>query len=218
MILWLLEELETPYNLELYERVDGRAPPELKKVHPRGKSPVLVTATGRVIVERSAIALHLISTYDTAGRFQIPAGTAADADPAADTVHEDYLMSLANASLGPLLVVGLVLNQLAVRSPFFVRPLFAGLGATLNRAFLNAELDGVLRDLDAQLQGRDYLMGRPEPTRAEFVVLWHVDSGHQGGYLDLDKYPNVKAWHARCTARPAWKRALEKGNGYNVAF
>ncbi|KAL2126356.1 hypothetical protein VTI74DRAFT_1130 [Chaetomium olivicolor] len=170
---------------------------ELKKVHPRGKSPVPLTATGRIIVERSAIALHLIGTYDTAERFQIPAGTAADADLAADTVHQDYFMSLTNTSLGPLLGVGFVLNQLTVRSPFF---------------------DGVLRDLDAQLQGHDYIMGLPEPTRSEFVVLWHVDSSHQGGYFDLDKYPTVMAWHPRCTAGPAWKRALEEGNGYNVAF
>lgn len=184
-------------------------------MHPRGKSPVLVTGAGRVIAERSAIALYLIGTHDAAGRFQIPAGAGGPAD---DAVHEEFLVSLGNSSLGPLLVVALVLGQLTKKSPFFVRPLFAGIAATLNKAFLTAELDGVLRDLDAQLQGRDFLMGRPEPTRADFVNLWHVDMGLQGGYLPLDQYPNVKAWHARCTARPAWKRALEKGNGYNLVF
>lgn len=184
-------------------------------MHPRGKSPVLVTGAGRVIAERSAIALYLIGTYDTAGRFQVPAGTA---DPAGDAVHEEYLASLGNSSLGPLLMVALVLGQLAKKAPFFVRPLFSGIAATVNKAFLAAELDSVLRELDAQLQGRDYLLGRPEPTRADFVDLWHVDMGLQGGYLQLDAYPNVKAWHARCTARPAWKRSLEKGNGYNLVF
>src|ERR1700744_4969928 len=69
-ILWLLEELEIPYNLELHRRIDQRSPPELKQTHPLGKAPQLETGNGRVIVESVVIAKYLIETYDKTGKFK----------------------------------------------------------------------------------------------------------------------------------------------------
>lgn len=55
-VIWLLEELGTPYELKVYKRgADLRAPKELKDVHPLGKSPVITTEDGRVIAESGAI-------------------------------------------------------------------------------------------------------------------------------------------------------------------
>jgi glutathione S-transferase len=42
-ILWMLEEVGAPYEIKFHQR-DAQtrlAPPELKKVHPLGKSPVI---------------------------------------------------------------------------------------------------------------------------------------------------------------------------------
>ncbi len=67
--LWLIEELGLDYNPKIYERNDmGRAPPELKTVHPLGKSPV-IEDDKHVIAESGAIALHLIENYDANGCF-----------------------------------------------------------------------------------------------------------------------------------------------------
>ncbi len=67
--LWLIEELGLDYELKIYDRNEmGRAPPELKEVHPLGKSPVIVD-DGQVISESGAIAMHLIENYDSTGRF-----------------------------------------------------------------------------------------------------------------------------------------------------
>jgi glutathione S-transferase len=66
-ILWLLEELRVPYQLELYRRNPATrlAPPELKRVHPLGKSPV-ITDDGEVIAESGAIIEYLVEKYGAA--------------------------------------------------------------------------------------------------------------------------------------------------------
>ena len=59
-ILWLLEELGVPYELKRYQRHPKTrlAPPELKQVHPLGKSPV-VTEDGLVVAESAPILEYL---------------------------------------------------------------------------------------------------------------------------------------------------------------
>ena len=63
-ILWLLEELGTPYDIRKYQRMEGLplAPPELKEVHPLGKSPVL-TDGDRTMAESGAIVEYIIDIY-----------------------------------------------------------------------------------------------------------------------------------------------------------
>jgi len=66
-ILWLLEELGVPYELKIYQRDKATklAPPELKKIHPLGKSPV-ITDGGEVIAESGAIIEYLVETRPAA--------------------------------------------------------------------------------------------------------------------------------------------------------
>ncbi|KAL7622888.1 hypothetical protein AAE478_006567 [Parahypoxylon ruwenzoriense] len=228
LILWLLEELGIEYNLVVHKRgKDMRAPPALKDVHPLGKSPVLVTPRGRVITERAAIALWLINNYDEGARFRIPPS----ADGGDDAVREEQLISLGGATLNPLIMIKLITTLLVRRAPLPARPLVAAVRWALDRAFLDAELAHVVEYLDSELlllpgaggesgdgQGgsREYFMGTKEPTRADFTLLWYVDWGVQGGWVDLEKFPRLKEWYERCTARPAWKTALEKGGGYDL--
>src|SRR6478735_7615316 len=75
-ILWLLEELGTPYEIVPYQRMSPVpfAPPELKKIHPLGKSPVLEDG-GKVIAESGAEVEYLIDTYG-GGKFKPKPGTA----------------------------------------------------------------------------------------------------------------------------------------------
>jgi len=63
---------------------------------------------------------------------------------------------------------------------------------------------------------KEWFMGGDAPSRADFVLHFFVGLAVQPGYVDLDRYPKLKAWMARCEAREAWKRALEKGNGYDL--
>ncbi|KAK8112229.1 uncharacterized protein PG998_008686 [Apiospora kogelbergensis] len=236
-ILWLLEELGIEYDIVPYKRIKGRAPPELKQVHPCGKSPLLVTGSGRVIAERSAISLYLIRTYDGEGRFQVahpvlpsPSSSSSSEDDD-DLVREEQLVSLGTATLNPVVMLAFILGFLVKMSPFFVWPLTAGFNLMLRKAFLDAELASGFGELERALlrpktttanhqqqqHAREFLMGGPRPTRADFVTQWYVEWAMAAKLVDLDKYPAVRAWYDRCQARPAYRRALEKGNGYNLA-
>ena len=84
-ILWLLEELGTPYEIKAYQR-DAQtrlAPPELKALHPLGKSPV-ITDDDRTIIESGAIIDYIIRRHG-GGRLQ--------PDPASKA-YDDYVQWL----------------------------------------------------------------------------------------------------------------------------
>ncbi|KAI0179370.1 hypothetical protein GGR52DRAFT_303606 [Hypoxylon sp. FL1284] len=235
--LWLLEELGIEYELVVHKRVENRAPPSLRAAHPLGKAPTLVTPNGRVVTERSAIALWLIGAYDEGARFRLPPRESkGDGEGEDDVVREDQLLSLGAATLAPLLMVKLVLGLAVRQAPLPARPLVRAVRHGIDRAFLDAELAAVFGYLDSQLscssrdaagaegeggaQKKDceWFMGTPGPTRADFCLLWYVDWAMQWEWVDFDKYPRLRDFRARCTARPAWKRALEKGGGYNLKF
>ncbi|OTB08914.1 hypothetical protein M426DRAFT_129185 [Hypoxylon sp. CI-4A] len=223
-ILWLLEELGIEYNLVIHERVKNRAPPALKEVHPLGKSPTLITPSGRVITERSAIAQWLISTYDEGARFRTPTPSLdINSNSEDDATREAQLLSLGSATLSPLLMLKLVLELAVRQAPFPARPIVAAVRLGINRAFLDGELALVVGHLEEQLapkgEARDWFLGTEEPTRVDFSLLWYVDWAVQWGWFDIEKYPRLKEFRARCLARPAWKRGLEKGgNKYNLKF
>jgi len=209
-ILWLIEELEIPYNLELHRRVKQRAPPELKETHPLGKAPQLVTHNGRVITESAVIARYLIETYDKAGKFK------GDGEKN-DWIRDDQLCNIAAASIGPVMILDLILLMASRMAPFVVRWLISPVYSTLHAQFSGPELHSYYKYLDDQLEGQDYFMGRT-PGRADFVISFPVDQCTAIDILDLKQYPRLEKWHARCKERPAWKRSLEKGNGYELGF
>ena len=211
-IFWLLEELEIPYNLELHTRQESgaersRAPAELRKTHPLGKAPQLITADGRVIIESTAIAKYLLKTYDTTGTF------AGDGHKN-DWIRNEELSSLAANSLQPILVLDLVFQQLTKRSPFFIRPIFSATHKQLQKLFIGPEVMKLLAYLDDQFGDQEYLMGIA-PGEADFILSWPIDSMvNTSDCARLEDYPKLNAWHKRCKARPAWQRSIEKGNGY----
>ncbi|EXJ90343.1 hypothetical protein A1O1_03442 [Capronia coronata CBS 617.96] len=214
-ILWLLEELDIPYNLSLHKRGESgpnkaRAPPELKETHPLGKAPQLETADGRVVVESLVIARYLIETYDKSGKFR--------GDSAAnDWIRDDELCNLASATISAPMTLELVFNLLVQSSPFFIRPLVSVIHKQVYKAFTGPELDLYFQYLNDQLGDQDYFMGT-SPGRADFIISWPVDMCVQNQFVDLEKYPKLAVWSRRCQDRPAWKRSMEKGNGYSLQF
>ncbi|KAI0439425.1 glutathione S-transferase [Xylaria telfairii] len=217
-ILWLLEELEIPYNLNLFERgksgrEKNRAPASLKETHPLGKSPQLITASGRVVIERSAITAYLIETYDSAGKFKV-----SGSDEDHDALREQELVSFASASFNVVAMTAMMFYYLKVMSPFFIRPLIAAVSAMIHIGFVDKEFDAQFKYMDGLLKGQEYFMSNGNPTRVDFVMLFFVQTVYHSKVVDIAPYPNVKAWHDRCVARPAWKRAIEKGNGYELGL
>jgi glutathione S-transferase len=97
-VLWLLEELGLDYEIKRYERnkTTSLAPPELKAVHPLGKSPV-ITDDGLVVAETGAIIEYIIDKY-AAGRLVPPAGST-------ERRRYTYWMHMAEGTAMPLLVM-----------------------------------------------------------------------------------------------------------------
>lgn len=216
VILWLLEELDIEYNVNFFERITSgtqknRAPPSLKETHPLGKSPQLITPEGRVIIERSAIAKYLINKYDTTGKFKIN-----PTDSENDAIKEEELLSFGGNSLAPMIMIQMVFKYLTAGSPFFVRPLLGGIASMVNKAFLGKEIDSMMQWLEDGMKGKTYFMNTENPTLIDFMYMWYIDFALVISISDFSKYPNIKSWHDKCKDRDAWKRSLEKGNGYNM--
>ena len=214
--MWLLEELDIDYNLNLFERETSganknRAPESLRKTHPLGKSPQLLTPEGRVVIERAAIAKYLLDKYDTAGKFKLNPN-----DQENDVVREEELISFGASSFSPILVTQMVFKFVRDGSPFFLRPIVGSISAMVNKAFLNKEADAMMKYLDDGLEGKQYFLNTENPTRVDFLTLWYMDLSKIAESSALGTYPNIKSWYDRCKARDAWKRSLEKGNGYEM--
>lgn len=199
----------------MHERVKSgkdkyRAAPELKKTHHMGKAPQLVTADGRIIIESSAIAKYLIETYDKAGKFQGDGGEN-------DVYRDEELSSFSSATISPGMMLNMTFDMLVALSPFFIRPIFSMARGQLQKQFLEPESASQWQYINDQLGDQAYLMGS-SPGRADFLMSWPVDCCLARGYLDIKKYPKLDAWYQRCQARPAYKRAVEKGGEYDLTF
>jgi glutathione S-transferase len=92
-----------------------------------------------------------------------------------------------------------------------------GIWKGLRSAFFDAEVEKFLSYLDEQLKGQEFLMGAL-PGRPDFLLSFVYDNFEQRKLIKTPpNYPLVQEWSKRCKARPAWKRSLEKGNGYDCS-
>ena len=193
-ILWLLEELGVPYEIKPYQR-DAQtrlAPPELKQVHPLGKSPV-ITDGGKTIIESGAIIDYVIRRYGK-GRMQ----------PAPETaVYDEYVQWMHYAEGSAMLP--LMLNLYAAR---------LGDAAAALMPRIEGEIANHLAYIDGSLKGRQFLVG--DSLSGADVQMSFVGEV-AGAFGKRPQYPNLDAWTKRLHERPAYKKAIEKGGTYNLA-
>jgi glutathione S-transferase len=193
-ILWLLEELELAYEVKRYARnaQTRLAPPELKAVHPLGKSPV-VEIDGKVLGESGAIVEYL-AEREAGGRLSV-----APNDPA----RADYLYWLHFAEGSAML-------------PLLLK-LYVGMlgeaGNALMQMRIEPEIANHLAHANAAL-GADNYFAANRFTAADIEMSFVLDAAAARG--GLDRYPNLVRARAANQARPAWKRALERGGEYKM--
>jgi glutathione S-transferase len=191
-VLWLLEELGTPYEIVHHQRdaTTRLAPPELLKVHPLGKSPVVVD-DGVTVHESGAIVDYLIRRHG-GGRLQ-PAPGSADHE-----VYQQWLHYAEGSAMLPLML------------RLYVGRLGEG-GAPL-KPRIDSELANHLGFVDRSLEGREFLVG-DTLTGADIQMSFVAEAAR-----DLRaQYPAMDAWVRRLWARPAYQRALERGGPYALA-
>ncbi len=208
-ILWLLEELGVPYELKVYRRDPKTrlAPPELKAIHPLGKSPV-VTDDGEVIAESGAIIEYIVEKYGPQGRgelahLQPPVGT-----PAYRQCR--YWMHYAEGSLMNWLVMKLVFVTIPKRPmPFFVRPIARGICEKVQATLIDPNLQAALAFIEDHLGTHRWFAG-PEISMADFQMSFAVEA-LLSRVPDGGSHPHLHEYLKRMRARPAYQRAEAKG-------
>ena len=191
-ILWLLEELGLPYEIKNYQRdaTTNLAPPELEAVHPLGKSPV-ISDGDTVVAESGAIVDYIVRRHGD-GRLQPDPAT-----PAYDR-YQEWLHYAEGSAMLPLM-----LNLYTMRLGEASAPL---------RPRIDSEIDNHLGYVNKALAGKDYLLG--DFTAADVQMSFVGEVGRVFGRLAT--LPNLDAWVNRLHARPAYKRALERGGPYAI--
>jgi glutathione S-transferase len=203
-VLWLLEELGVPYEVRRYQRdrVTMLAPAELKAVHPLGKSPV-ITDGELTLAETGAIVETLIETYGE-GRLIPPAGSPG-------RLRYRYWLHYAEGSAMPPLLMKLVFGALPARAPGLLKPLVKQISKKAQEGLIDPQIRNHLAFWEAELGKSEWFAG-DEITGADIMMSFPAEGAARR--FGVDGYPRVKAFLDRIHARPAYKRALERGGPY----
>jgi len=190
-VVWLCEELDLPYVLVRHERdpVTRLAPPAYRALHPFGTAPVIVDGD-LVMGESGAIVEYLIARYGE-GRLAV----SADRPEFPDYV---YWFHFANASLMPAMMVDIIATM-------------AGATDQVVLSALRSRGDRGFALIESTLGQRDYLAGSSF-TAADLMMMFPLTTMRAFVPRDLGPYPNIRAYLQRVGARPAYRRAMAKGD------
>lgn len=191
-IIWLCEELDLQFELKRYERdtVTLLSPPELKALHPLGAAPV-ITDGQLVLAESGAIMDYLIAKY---GGGRLALGVSHP-----DFAQYLYWLHFANANLQPIMGRNMLLRRLKLPDD---DPTLVATKGRLNRA---------LDLLETRLRDAVYLAGS-EFTAADIMIGFTLTTMRLFMPLDLSPYPHIKSYLSRIGDRPAYRRAMHKGD------
>lgn len=193
-VLWLLEELGTPYQVVRYERDKATmlAPKELRRVHPLGKSPV-IEDDGKTFAETGLIVDYLVNRY----------GPQLAPPPDAELYWRyKYWLHYAEGSLMPPLLLKLVIDRL-------------GLLGYPARRFVQSQLKLHLDFLERELANAPWFLGE-RFSAADIMLSFPLEAAADRAGLDATR-PKLMDFLVRIHARPAYLRAIEKGGAYRYA-
>lgn len=208
-ILWLLEELGLPYEVVRYQR-DAKtmlAPPELRAVHPLGKSPV-ITDDDITVAESGAIIEYLVERYGQ-GRLQPALGTP-------ERLRYTYWLHFAEGSAMPPLLLKLVFSFLpkSPALPALMRPLVRKVSEGAQKSFIDPQILQQLNYFEAELGRHEWFAG-DSFSAADIQMSFPLEAAAARGGLDK-KWLKVSAFLQKIHDRPAYQRALEQGGPYQL--
>jgi len=204
-VLWLLEELGLEYEVKRYQRDRQTmlAPPELRAVHPLGKSPVIVDG-GVALAESGAIVEHLADRYG--------AGKLAPAFGSPERVRYLYWLHFAEGTAQPPLLLKLLFDRIKSKSPFFVRPVARAIADKALTTFVLPNLGRNLDFMESELGKSEWFAGA-QFSAADIQMSFPLEAARARGGLD-EKRPRLMAFLEKIHARPAYRRAIERGGEY----
>jgi glutathione S-transferase len=205
-VLWLLEELGVPFDIVRYQRRPSMlAPPELRAIHPLGKSPV-ITDGEKTVAESGAIAEYLVGTYGN-GRLIPPPDTP-------ERLRYTYWLHYAEGSAMTPLLLKLIFTLMPQRAPALVRPLVRMISGQALTTLVDPQLRLHMDFWESELSKSEWFAG-DDFTAADIQMSFPLEAASARGGLGQG-HPKAVAFLARIHARPAYQRALEKGGPYAV--
>lgn len=207
-ILWLLEELEIDYEIRRYERDKATmlAPASLREIHPLGKSPVIVDGE-LTLAESGAIIEYLVQQY---GQEKLA--------PAAGTLERmkyTYWLHYAEGSAMPPLLLKLVFDRIEKGPmPFLVRPVAAAIARRAKASFIQPQIERHLDYLEQELAHSEWFAGN-RFSAADIQMSFPLEAAAARAGLDKSR-PRLMDFLKRIHARPAYRRALERGGEYEL--
>lgn len=205
-VLWMLEELGLEYEIKRYQRDPKTllAPPELRAVHPLGKSPV-ITDGGLTLAESGAILEYLAERYGE-GRMLPAAGTP-------ERMRYTYWMHYAEGSAMPPLLLKLVFDRMETGPmPFLLRPIARGIARRVKAGFVQPQIERHLDYMEAELRKHLWFAGEGF-TAADIQMSFPVKAAATRGGLD-ERRPKLIEFLERIHARTAYRLAVERGGPY----
>ena len=207
-VLWLLEELELPYEIVRYQR-DAQtllAPPSLRAIHPLGKSPA-VTDGDLLLAESGAIVETVIEHYGN-GRLAPALGTP-------ERLRFRYWLHYAEGSAMPPLLLKLVFDKIDnTPMPFFAKPIAKAISGKVKQSFILPQLKTHLDFMEAEL-GKSLWFAGDAFSGADIQMSFPLEAATARGGLNASR-PKLMAYLARIHERPAYQRALAKGGAYTL--
>lgn len=199
-VLWLLEELGVPYEIKHYQRTKLQAPPELKAIHPLGKSPI-VEDRGHVLAETGAIVEYVLDAYAN-GRLRPPPGSD-------ERLRFTYWLHYAEGSAMPPLLIQLLFALMPRRSPALLRPLVRLIAERSQAGYSRPQLKLHMDFWESELERSIWFAGE-EFTAADIMMSYPVETAVARAQA-LEGRPKLAAFRDRIRARPAYRRAAERG-------
>ncbi len=191
-IVWLCEELGLVYELQHYTRdaVTRLSPPELMALHPLGAAPVI--EDGDLLLAESAAIVEYIIVKHGGGRLKLGPD------------HPDYAAFLywfhfSNGNLQPVMGRLMMVSRAQLPADHPVQ------------ASAKGRFDRVMAHMEARLAEVPYLAGR-EFTAADIMSVFSLTTMRLFQPVDLAPYPHIRSYLQRIGERPAYRRAMAKGD------
>jgi glutathione S-transferase len=191
-ILWLCEELGLAYELKRYQRDPATilSPPELRALHPLGAAPV-IEDDGVLLAESAAIVDYIIAKHGD-GRLRL-------GPDHPDFAAYLYWFHFANGNLQPVVARSFMMGRTGQSPDHPVQKNVQG------------RLDRVMALVEARLAEAPYLAGA-DFTAADIMSVFSLTTMRLFQPIDLAPYPAIRAYLQRIGARPAYQRAMAKGD------
>lgn len=238
-VLWLLEELQLPYEIKYYQRdkKTSLAPEELRQIHPLGKSPIITdkdvtdedVTDGEVTDERITDedkATHGKVTDDKITIAESGAiieylcrvydnGSIRPVETSKAHLDYQYWLHFSEGTMMPPLLLKLILQKVKEKSPpLLVKTIAKGIVEKVNQGYIMPNITRQLAFVDTHLKMNPWFAGE-QLTGADIQMSFPLEAAVHGGLCE--NYPAIKAWVAKIHSREAYKTALSKGGEYQFA-